>query len=200
MTLMRRFILSFAAVGVILVFVQRSIFHLLVPYTQAGAILRPAAPITPVRILAVQLISPALFLAAIATGLWLALDSPAPQSMRKRWPWAIGTYYFLHLPLVYLPGFPLWMASLFGRWTALTYLGLSFLGFACAVWILADRFHPSLLLIVLLPVLSLHFIRQIPVSFRSGFSALTTVLVLALAGWWLQSAADHFNPATSVPD
>jgi len=197
MNLRRHFILIFAAVGVILVFIQRLIFHLLVPYARIGAILRPAIPITPLRMYASLFVGPALFLAAIAAGLWLALGTPAPRWTRKRWPWAIAVYYLLHLPFVYLPVLPLWMSSLLGRWTFLTYYGLSFLGFACSVWILSARLHPALPLIVLLPVLSLHFVHLIPVSFRFGFSSLPTVLVFALAGWWLRDAADRFDSATS---
>lgn len=59
----RHFILIFALVGVFLVLVQRLIFHLLIPYTKAGAILQPAIPITPPRFYAAQLVGLALFLA-----------------------------------------------------------------------------------------------------------------------------------------
>ena len=197
MNLRRRIILVFAGVGVVLAFLQRLIFHLLVPYERTGAALRPGVPITPLRMYASLFVGPALFLAAVAAGLWLALGTPAPQWSRRRWPLAIGAYYLLHLPFVYLPVLPLGMSSLLGRWTFLIYFGLSFLGLGCAVWILAAEFHPALPLIVVVPVLSLHFLRQMPVSFRSGFSWLPTVLVLALAGWWLQDAADRFDSATS---
>jgi len=197
MNLRRHFILVFSLVGVVLAFLQRLILHLLVPYERTGAVLRPAVPITAVRMYAAQLAAPALFLAAVAAGLWLALGTPAPQWAPRRWPWALGAYYLLHLPFVYLPVLPLGVSSPIGRWTFLIYFGLSFLGFGCAIWILAGRFHPALPLIVLLPVLSLHFLRQIPVSLRSGFTWLPTVLVLALAGWWLQEAADRFDSATS---
>lgn len=99
----RHFILIFALVGVFLVLVQRLIFHLLIPYTKAGAILQPAIPITPPRFYAAQLVGLALFLTAIAAGLWLVLGTPAPPWTRHRWPRAIGTYYLLHPPFVFLP-------------------------------------------------------------------------------------------------
>jgi hypothetical protein len=198
MKLKRHFILVFAAVGLFVAFVQRLAFQLLMPYAETGGVLRPVIPITAARMYAAQLVAPALFLAGIAAGLWLALGTPAPHWTHKRWPWAIGIYYLLHLPPAYPPGFPLWTSTLFGRWTFLIYIGLSFLGLACAVWILAARLHPALPLIALLPVLWLHLGRQIPVSFRFGFSSLLTVFVLALAGWWLQDAAERFSTSASA--
>jgi len=200
MNFRRHFVLIFTAVGVVLVFLQRLIFHRLVPYERVGPILQPAVPITTPRLYAAQLVGPALLLLAIATGLWLALGTPAPKWTVKRWPWAIAAYYLLHLPLAYLPGFPLRVSTLFVRWTFLIYFGLSLLGFACAVWILSARLHLAFPAIVLLPVLFLHFARQVPLSFRFGFTSLPTVLVLALAGWWLKDAADGFDPSASAAD
>jgi hypothetical protein len=197
MNLRRHFILVFAAVGIVLAFIQRLVFHLLVPYANNGTMLLPAVTITAARIYSAQLIAPALFLPALGAGLWLTLGTPGPQWTRKGWPYAIGVYFLLHLPLAYLSGSPFWLSSLFGRWTFLFYFGLSSLGFACAVWILSGRLHLAFLLIVFLPVLSFHLLRQIPVSFRWGFTWLPTVLVLALAGWWLRDAADRFDSAAS---
>jgi hypothetical protein len=197
MNLRRHFVLVFAAVGLVVAFVQRLVFQLLVPYVKTGNVIRPIDSVTPARLYAAQLVAPALFLLGIAAGLWLALGTPAPQWTRKRWPWAIGAYYLLHLPHGAPLGFPLWLPPLFVRWSFLIYVALSFFGLACAVWILSDRLHPALSLIVVVPVLSQHFLQQIPASLRSGFSWLPTVLVLALAGWWLGDAAERFNSSTS---
>lgn len=190
----RYFILIFAVLGVILAFVQRLIFYLLVPYGRSGAVLRPLDPVTLPRIYAASLVGPALFLAAIAAGLLLTLGTPAPHWTRKRWPWAIGVYYLLHLPVALLPAMPPWSLSLFGRWGFLIYFGLSFLGLASAIWILSRKVHLALPLIVILPVLPLHFFRHRHFLPGVGFSSLATVIVLALAGWWLRDAAGRFDP------
>ena len=112
-----------------------------------------------------------------------------PQWTRKRWSWAVFTYYLLHLPLVFLP--VQWLSSLpfSARWGFLVYFGASYLGLASAVWIISGKLHPAFPLIVLVPLLSLHFHRQLPVSLQAGFSALATVLILTFVGWWLRDAA-----------
>jgi uncharacterized BrkB/YihY/UPF0761 family membrane protein len=89
----RYFILIFAVVGIALVFVQQLVFHLLAPYERVGAFFRHTVPITPIRMLAANLAPPALFLAAVSAALWLSLSTPAPPWTRRRWPWAIFTYY-----------------------------------------------------------------------------------------------------------
>jgi hypothetical protein len=180
----RIFILTFAVVGIILIFAQRLASHLLAPYERVDKILRPAAPFSPTRILAANLVGPVLYLAAIAAALWISLGTPAPQWTRRRWPWAILVYFLLHAPLAFFFPFP--------RWGFLFYFGLSFLGLASALWILSRNFHPAFPLIVLAPVLSEHFYSRFPHSLRFASSALTTVLILALAGWWLHDAANRF--------
>lgn len=194
----RYFIPIFAMLGVILVFVKGLISYLLVPYERSGGVLRPAVPIALGRIYAASLIGPALFLAVIAVGLWLALGTSAPHWTRRRWPLAIGIYYLLHLPVAILPATWPWTYSLFGRWTFLIYFGLSYVGLACAVWILSRRAHLALPLIVLLPVVSLYFLRHWHFLPGFGFSSLATVIVMALIGWWLRDAADHFDPPNAA--
>ncbi len=170
----RNFILIFAVVGVVLVFVQMHVSHLLVPYEKVGGVLRPAFSATLPRIYAANLVGPALYLAAIAAGLWLALGTPVPQWTRKRWPWVIVVYYLLDVPLAFLIPFP--------RWGFLTYYGLSFLGLASALWILSGRLHLVLPLIVLVPVAFQYAYWHLPHSIRVVFSPLVTVLLLTLAG------------------
>lgn len=183
----RYFILIFAVVGVVLVFVQMLISHLFLPYEKVRGVLRPAFSATLPRIYAANLVGPALYLAAIAAGLWLALGTPVPQWTRKRWPWVIVVYYLLDVPLAFLIPFP--------RWGFLTYYGLSFLGLASALWILSGRLHSVLLLIVLVPVAFQYAYWHLPHPIRVVFSPLVTVLLLTLAGWWLCDAADRFDPA-----
>jgi hypothetical protein len=183
----RYFIPSFAVVGVVLVFVQMLVSHLLLPYEKVGGVLRPAFSATLPRIYAANLVGPALYLAAIAAGLWLALGTPVPQWTRRRWPWAIVVYYLLDIPLAFLTPFP--------RWGFLTYYGLSFLGFASALWILSGMLHLVLPLIVFVPVAFQHVYWRLPHPIRVVFSPFVTVLLLTLAGWWLRDAADRFDPA-----
>jgi len=185
MTRRQYFIPIFAAVGVILVFVQHLVSHLLVPHEKVGAFLRPSLPVTPSRMYAANLVGPALYLAAIALGLWLALGTPAPQWTRKRWPLAIIAYYVLHIPLAFLIPFP--------RWGFLTYVGLSYLGLASALWILARKLHPVFPLVVLAPVLFQYAYWHLPRLIRLGFSPLVTILLLALAGWWLRDATNRLD-------
>jgi hypothetical protein len=185
----RYFIPIFAATGVILVLVQMLFSHLLVPYAKVGGILRPDFPATLPRIYAANLVGPALYLAAFALGLWLAVGTPVPQWTRKRWPWVIVVYYLLEVPLAFLMPFP--------RWGFLFYFGLSYLGLALALWILSGRLHPVLPLIVLVPVALQYAYWHLPHSIRVVFSPLVTVLLLTLAGWWLRDAADRFDPAAA---
>jgi hypothetical protein len=185
----RYFIPIFAVAGVVLVFAQMLVSHLLVPYEKVGGILRPAFPATLPRIYAATLVGPALYLAAIALGLWLAVGTPVPQWTRKRWLWAIVVYYLLDIPLAFLIPFP--------RWGFLTYYGLSFLGLASALWILSGRLHPVLPLIVLVPVVFQYAYWHLPHVIRVEFSPLVTVLLLTLAGWWLRDAANRLAPSAN---
>ena len=190
MNLRRHFTLVFAFVGLVLVFALRLISQLLVPYEKVGSVLRPAGPISPARILAANWVTPALFLCALAAGLWLELGTPVPRGMGKRWPWAIAIYCLLHVPLAVggLPG--LSPSSPLFRWSFLISVGLSFLGLAAATWTLSARPHLLLPWIVLVPVLSLYFLRRLPFSFRFAFSSLGTVIVVALIGWCLRDSLD----------
>ncbi|MGB7283540.1 MAG: hypothetical protein WBE13_14840 [Candidatus Acidiferrum sp.] len=190
----RYFIPIFALAGVIRVFVQHLVSHLLVPYEKVGGVLRPSVPVTLPRMYAANLVVPALYLGAIALGLWFALGTPVPQWTRKRWPLAIVAYYLLHIPLAFFIPFP--------HWGFLTYLGLSYLGFASALWILSGRLHPVFPLIVLVPVAFQYSYRHLPLLVRVGLSPAVTVLLLALAGCWLGDAANRFDlpaSASSAP-
>ncbi len=179
------FIPIFAVAGIILIGVQHLVSHLLVPHEKVGGVLQPSVAVTLPRMYAANLLGPALYLAAVALGLWLALGTAMPQWTRKRWPLAIVAYYVLHIPLAFFILFP--------HWGFLTYFGLSFLGFASALWILSGRLHPVFPLIVLVPVVFQYAYWRLPHLIRLGFSPLVTVLVLALAGWWLRDIANRLD-------
>jgi hypothetical protein len=114
-------------------------------------------------------------------------------------PLALGDLYLLPfpMPLVFLPA--LWLSSIpvVNRWGFLSYFALSFAGFAFALWVLAHKLHFAFPLVILVPTLSLYFHNQLPLRLRYGFSSLSTVLVMALAGWWLRDAANRFDTSAA---